>query len=615
MTALALIQLISQAIWVVLGVLSLARAVGRRTRTDRDIAVFFGAIALVTIEGRIAQVQPLPAQVGVATLIVLMALPYVSVRLADRFAGVPTWIRRASDVGFLLAIAVAVVAGTTRVTGTLYLVLYFVTASGFSALRFTAAGARSHGVARRRMQLIASGSYFLALAILLAGLGVVEPTVVDVTGMLTQLSALASAISFALGLVPPTALKQYWQLTEMRGFLSRASVLPRSTMNEIVDDVSALAARSLGARATIGLWDESRGALRFRDPHGALPAEMGPSDFLAWRAFSTGLPIYVPDVAAVNPENAERYRAAGVGPVLLAPISAGDHRLGVIEVYAAREPIFAEDDLAFVELVAQQAAVLLESRQLIDDAARVRAQEEATRLKEDFVSAAAHDLKTPLTTIVAQAQLLERRAEREGRTAELTGLRRLLRETSQLARLVEELLDASRLDRGAFTLHEEDCDIAEVAREIATRERSGAERIDVDIDGPILTRSDPFRVGQVIENLVENALKYSPPGSGVRIRVWQSDGEARIEVTDHGIGIPAEDLPYVFERFRRGSNVDHRRAPGIGLGLYICRGIVEQHAGRIWVESAPGRGTTFHVALPIERAEEQARVDASSAAS
>ncbi len=607
-------QLSAQVTWVVLGVVALARALSRRTRTDASIALFFGAIALVTIEGRIAQVSPLPTWIGVATLVAVMALPYISIRLAHEFAGVPTWIRRASDVGFLLSVVVVVSAGTTRVTETLYLVLYFVTASSYSALRFTAAAAASHGIARRRMRLIASGAYFLALAILLAGLGLVAPVAAGATSILTQACALGSAISYALGLVPPTVLKQYWQLDELRGFLSRASVLPRTTMSEIVEDVSSLAARSLGARATIGLWDETNGVLRFRDPHGALPSEIGPSDYLAWRSFSAQTPVYVSDVARVHPKNAENYRKAGVGPVLIAPITAGDHRLGVIEVYAAREPIFAEDDLAFVQLVAQQAAVLLESRQLIDDAARVRAQEEATRLKEDFVSAAAHDLKTPLTTIVAQAQLLERRAEREGRTSELTGVRRLLRETSQLSRLVEELLDASRIERGAFPLQPEETDLVVIARGVAARERAGAARVAVEADGSVRGTFDPDRVRQLIDNLVENAIKYSPAESDVKLRVWQSDGEGRIDVTDRGIGIPPEDLPHVFDRFRRGSNVDHRRAPGIGLGLYICRGIAEQHRGRIWVESAAGSGTTFHVALPLSTATEQASLDASSVA-
>jgi signal transduction histidine kinase len=111
---------------------------------------------------------------------------------------------------------------------------------------------------------------------------------------------------------------------------------------------------------------------------------------------------------------------------------------------------------------------------------------------------------------------------------------------------------------------------------------------------------DPRRIGQVIENLVENAVKYSPDESEVHVAVGQRDGEAFVDVTDLGIGIPAGDLPHIFDRFHRGANVDDRRFAGMGLGLFICKGIVEQHGGRIWVDSRVGAGSTFHVVLPLE---------------
>jgi signal transduction histidine kinase len=105
---------------------------------------------------------------------------------------------------------------------------------------------------------------------------------------------------------------------------------------------------------------------------------------------------------------------------------------------------------------------------------------------------------------------------------------------------------------------------------------------------------------QLLENLVENAIKYSPEGGDVRMCVWRENGEARLTVTDQGIGISASDLPMLFERFQRGTNVDDRRFAGMGLGLFICRGIAEQHGGQIWASSpGEGRGSTFHVALPL----------------
>ena len=120
-------------------------------------------------------------------------------------------------------------------------------------------------------------------------------------------------------------------------------------------------------------------------------------------------------------------------------------------------------------------------------------------------------------------------------------------------------------------------------------------------ENPVVGTYDPQRIAQVLENLVENAVKYSPEATEVRIGVGQRDAQATLDVSDDGIGIPAEDLPRVFDRFYRAANVDDRRFAGMGLGLFICRGIVEQHGGRIWVESTVGAGSTFHVTLPIER--------------
>lgn len=601
MTALELLQALGQVTWIVVAAATGLGAVRRPTRSNVDVALFFGAIALAVIEGRVASAIGLPTGglVTTASLILVMAIPYLLLRLVNDFAGVRRLVLRMAEAGFVVAVAVIVTVGVSGPAEILYLVLYFAAVAIYAAARVSARARSSVGITRRRMMAVAWGSYFLGLALLIAGVGVFAPPLAGVVSALTQVATLAASLSYALGFATPATLKRYWQTPELRELLARASTLPRLTLVQIADELAQVAARTFGARATIGLWDEHEGVLRFRDPHGALPDEMGPSEFLGWRVFESQRAIYVPDAAAAHSSHADAYRQARVGPVLVAPISAGQRRIGVLEVFAEHEPVFAEDDLATVQLLAQQAAILLESRSLIDDAARVRAQEEAARLKEDFVSAAAHDLKTPLTTIMAQAQLLELRAEREGRAGELTGIRRLVRETRQLAHLVDELLDASRLERGAFPIEREQADVGLLARDVAGRERAGSERIEVVVDGAVSGRVDPDRIRQLLANLLENALKYSPAESPVTVRVWGEGDEGRIAVADRGIGIPAEDRPFVFDRFRRGSNVDHRRFAGIGLGLYICRGIAVQHGGRIWVESEPGRDTTFQVAIPL----------------
>jgi signal transduction histidine kinase len=325
-----------------------------------------------------------------------------------------------------------------------------------------------------------------------------------------------------------------------------------------------------------------------------------PGTMLGSRAFVNQQPLFTPNSVHDDPTNAEFYLAYDSIAILAAPITADRTRLGVLIVYAPRAPIFAEDDLALVQLLADQAAVILESRTLIDEATGVRAREEAARLKNDFLSAAAHDLKTPLTTLIAQAQLLQRRAvQRPEAPVDVAGVERIEREANRLRALVLELLDAARVEQDKLVTSVDRVDLAELAREVCGRQTSERHRCTVEAAKPVVGEYDRNRLLQLLENLVENAIKYSPAGGDVLITVVIRTDEALLTVSDTGIGIPPPDLPRVFDRFHRGANVDDRRFAGMGLGLFICRGIVEQHGGRIWVTSTPGRGSTFHVTLPV----------------
>jgi len=372
------------------------------------------------------------------------------------------------------------------------------------------------------------------------------------------------------------------------------------TTDAIIRELERGAGESFGARAAIGLYDPDAGGLRFNDGQGALPRIVPEeSRYLASRVFASQRAEFFADAARAHPEHANEYRQARVGPVLVAPITAGSRRIGVLEAFAAHQPVFSNDDLALAQLLADQAAVVLESRALIDEAARVQALEDSAKLKEDFVSAAAHDLKTPLTTLLGQAQILEVRFARDpALAAHEPAIGRIAREARRLSALVGDLLDASRIEEGKLDVHRELMDVGAVVRQVAERHRPERERIVVDALERLPGTFDPRRIEQLVDNLLENGLKYSDEDSPVEVHAWRDMTAIRISVRDHGIGIPATDLPFVFERFHRAANVDARRYAGIGLGLYICRGIAQEHGGRIWVESRVGEGSTFHVALP-----------------
>ena len=605
MTALELVSLLTQAIYVLIFLLVGWGVVRRRTRTSVDIALFFGAIAIAIVESRVVTTFGLH-QVDLINDVVAMlviAMPYLLLRLVDDFTDVPVVVTRLAEVGLVLSAAAFIATeGSIPAPFLLPVVLYFAALSAFCAVAFIRAARRSAGVTRRRLQAAAAGTILLGLAILAAGFTPLLPaSLAGLPNGITQVMALASAIAYFVGFAPPQILRRAWQEPELRAFLRRAASLPRlPDTPSIVRALQDGAGSTLGARATIGLFDPETSTLRFQDPHGVLPGEIGRGEYLAWRVFETQRAEYFPNAARAHPALAPAYRAHGVRSLLIAPISAADQRLGALEAYTDHQPVFSEDDLDLVRLLADQAAVILESRSLIDEAARVRAHEEAARLKEDFISAAAHDLKTPLTTLVAQAQFLERRAETQpSAPADLPGLRRIVREAKRLSSLVLELLDASRLEQGKLVGEREPIDLVELVREVARRDLYESHRITVAADAPVVGSYDPRRIGQVVENLVENAVKYSPEDSEIQITVAQRNGEAFVDVTDRGIGIPAADLPQIFQRFHRASNVDDRRFAGMGLGLFICRGIVEQHGGRMSVDSRVGAGSTFHVVLPV----------------
>ncbi|MCP3168118.1 CHASE domain-containing protein [Myxococcus qinghaiensis] len=226
----------------------------------------------------------------------------------------------------------------------------------------------------------------------------------------------------------------------------------------------------------------------------------------------------------------------------------------------------------------------------------------AVRIRDEFLSVAAHELRTPLTSLKLQLQLLFRQIHQK-EPLDLSRLERGVetceRQMTRLTKLVDNLLDVSRLSSGRMELQLESLELGELVRELARRFEMEAQtvnvRLEVDAPAPMTGRWDRLRLEQVITNLLSNALKYGH-GAPVDVHVRGDEHEARLEVRDRGIGIAAEDAERVFDRFERA--VSSRHYGGLGLGLFITRQLVEAHGGHIFLESHPGEGTTFVVVLP-----------------
>lgn len=226
---------------------------------------------------------------------------------------------------------------------------------------------------------------------------------------------------------------------------------------------------------------------------------------------------------------------------------------------------------------------------------------ELDRIKSEFVTTVSHDLRSPLTAILGYVELIERAGPLNEQQQEF--VRRVQMSVEQITRLISDLLDLGRIEAGLDATKEK-TPIAVLARYAVEGLRASAETkgLDLEVDLPEdlpMILGSPVRLRQMIGNLLENAIKYTPSGGTVRLEARHEADQIILRVSDTGPGIPAADQPYLFDKFYRGTNVRDDQ-PGTGLGLSIVKSIVDQHGGRIWVDSRLGEGTTFTVVLPAE---------------
>jgi signal transduction histidine kinase len=246
---------------------------------------------------------------------------------------------------------------------------------------------------------------------------------------------------------------------------------------------------------------------------------------------------------------------------------------------------------------ASRAEVLLAHRQLARQNDQLR---EADRLKDEFVALISHDLRTPLTSIMGYLELI---LEDENLTEEQRGFLGVAdRNAERLLHLVNDLLFVARFEAGQLELHPSELDLAEIVRqsvaEAGSRAAAGGVELTYQANGAVDVHADKGRMFQLVENLVSNAIKFTPSGGDVRVSVTPVNGVVRLEVADTGIGIASDEQQRLFDRFFRASSASEHQIPGTGLGLYITRAIVEAHGGSIAVRSDPGEGTSFSVELP-----------------
>jgi two-component system sensor histidine kinase KdpD len=290
----------------------------------------------------------------------------------------------------------------------------------------------------------------------------------------------------------------------------------------------------------------------------------------------------------------------GASDVLYLPILTADRVVGVLEVFGRPGAgAFHADDEQLLMTFVDQAALAIERARLRDDAAQAAALAASDDLKTALLAAVSHDLRTPLASIKAAAtSLLDESVawNAESRRALLSAIDE---ETDRLTLMVSNLLDLSRIEGGALRprLDWYDLDevIADVVQRMARRASSHPLRVSLEPDLPML-QFDYVEIAQVLVNLIENAIMHTPAGTPLEIGARRLPDAVEVAVHDAGPGIPVRSQARIFDRFYRA---EPGSGAGSGIGLAICRGLVEAHGGRISVESAPGAGTTFRFTLPL----------------
>jgi PAS domain S-box-containing protein len=312
-------------------------------------------------------------------------------------------------------------------------------------------------------------------------------------------------------------------------------------------------------------------------------------------ATRSGRPLFFADqasLAAAYPQIAPLVAELGYEALAVVPLSVEGQPLGALALAFSAPQCLVEDDRNLLLAMTGQAAQAIARARLYND---VR---EALDTRDSFIAIASHDLRSPLTALLGQADLLERRLLTSAPEQLARRVRLIIEQAQRLNRMVDALLDISRIQSGQLEISVAPLDLTDlVARVVAVIQPTLSQHRLELVGAPTALRvaGDEVRLEQVLYNLIGNAVKYSPEGGAITVEVVREAAQARLTVCDEGIGIPAEALPRLFERYYRAANAS---TSGMGIGLYAAREILALHGGTITVVSTEGQGSSFTISLP-----------------
>ncbi len=408
-------------------------------------------------------------------------------------------------------------------------------------------------------------------------------------------------------------------------FLSQASKMLASSLDYqlTLDNVARLAVPHIADWCTVDILDQ-KGELRqvavaHKDPEKITWAKAlrktSPPDMNAKQGIPhilrTGKSEIYPLITdemltatAKDTKELELLRNIGFTSAIIVPIFLQNRPVGGISfVTTESRRRYSSTDLVMAEELGSQASFALENARLYKEAQEeIQKRMKMEKQKDDFVGIASHELKTPVTSLKAYAQVLIKRFTKNGDTASAIHLKKMEAQLDKLTSLIGDLLDVTKIEGGKLHFYTELFDFDTLVAEIVEELQRTTERHTIFKKGKVKKKvlGDRERTGQVLTNLLSNAIKYSPHADKINVKVSSDAIQVTVCIQDFGVGIPKENLHKIFERFYRVSGPKQETFPGLGLGLYVAAEIIKRQDGRIWAESVKGKGSTFCFSLPFK---------------
>lgn len=565
------------------GFVALGAAVAYRWYRDRlqgqgILALALGNLGLVAALGRLQSVVPEAWPLSVVALVSFMLSSYFVLLFRHQFIPLRRTALTAANIALAVSMAAIVVDAlffrngpplAASIFGFL-IVGIWVVFTGEPILRFWLASRRLPAVQKTRLRFFSFG-FAILIAILVVdvvgGSTLQSPTAIFITQLIALITVPAIYVSFA----PPAMLRRIWRMGEENAVRSAMQdlLIFSPTRQEIAERATFWAVRMVGAIA--GFVADADGSI------------MATSGIDAERAAAL--------LAGPESDPSNRRRSVFMVPLHL---TEGAGTLAVVT--GPFTPVFGSEEILQLRAYGNSVSAGIE---------RVRVTERMAALEENksqFLNLASHELRGPVTVLRGYVSMLEggmlgKLNERGLRAASVMSAK-----VSEMNELIEEMIDAARLEDGGLTLRMVDADLREIARSAvdAMGPMLGkSHRIELDLpDRRARVRVDPDRTRTIVTNLLSNAIKYSPRGGVIECRVSARGGIARVAVTDHGLGIAADQIPNLFKRFGRIITPETEHLKGTGLGLFLARQLARIQEGDITVVSAPGTGSTFSLQLP-----------------